>query len=40
VQISCPEHQQRHLGVDLAVLLYRRCDSEPIGPLAESASLG
>jgi hypothetical protein len=34
------ELQQRQVGVDLAVLLCRPCDSEPIGPLADSASLG
>jgi hypothetical protein len=33
------ELQQRLVGVDLSVLLCRPCDSEPIGPLAESASL-
>jgi hypothetical protein len=34
------ELQQRHVGVDIAVLLCRPCDSEPIGPLAESVILG
>ena len=33
------ELQQRHVCVDLAVPLCLHCDSEPIGPLAESASL-
>jgi hypothetical protein len=33
------ELQQCHVGVTLPVLLRRHCDSEPIGPLAESTSL-
>jgi hypothetical protein len=40
VASGADELQQRQVGVDLAVLLCRPCDSEPIGPLADSASLG
>jgi hypothetical protein len=36
--LAADKLQQRHVGVALSVLLRGHCDSEPIGPLAESTS--